>query len=172
MGKRIYPLNLIMHWYCYDIEEICRLYKDYNLHPQTVRNWIRDGLLTIDKGKPALIYGDYLKDFLGNLNTSSKCKTEFEQMFCFGCKQGKSPHKRQIKLEQAANFVRAKAICCDCKNTMNKSYKIDDIPKLRTFFHVVDVLQLDDCEDNTVKTHIPKQCNALLNESPQMEFLL
>ncbi|NBB88875.1 MAG: AlpA family phage regulatory protein, partial [Bacteroidetes bacterium] len=48
MGKRLYPLQRIKAWYCYDIEEICSLYKSQRLHQQTVRQWIKNGLPIID----------------------------------------------------------------------------------------------------------------------------
>lgn len=170
MGKRIYPLKSIMYWYCYDIDDVCRLYKSYNLHPQTVYQWIKDGLPVEGNGKPILIYGNDLKKFLANLNKSNKCQTVFEQMFCMGCKEGKDPYKKQIHLEQAKGFVKAKAVCQTCKKIMNKGYKMDDIPKLRDIFRVVDVSQLYDCAAPTVKTHIVDQDKVPLNESRQWEL--
>jgi hypothetical protein len=48
MGKRIYPLNKIKYWYCYDIDDVCRLYSKYKLHSKTVLEWKRQGLQAID----------------------------------------------------------------------------------------------------------------------------
>lgn len=170
MGRKIYPLFGIKYWYCYDIDDICHLYQKYNLHPQTVRQWIKAGLPIIDSGKPALIYGSDLKEFLGKSNQSNKCKTDFEQIFCFKCKEGKSPYRKQVQLEHTKGFVKAKAHCQGCKSTMYKSYKLDDLSKLKSFFHVVDVLELYDSKDSTVKTHITAQDDARESEPAQGEL--
>ncbi len=169
MGKRIYYLNYIKYWWAYDIDEICQLYKKYNLHPQTVRQWIKNGLPTM-KGKPALIYGNDLIKFLGKMNKSNKCQTEFHQMFCMKCKEGTDPYRKQVQLELKNGFVKAKAHCRNCKNIMYKSYKLDDFQKMKTHFHVVDVLELYDCAHTTVKTHFPASINIHANESGQREL--
>ncbi len=152
MGKRIYPLNCLKYWWSYDFDDICELYKKYKLHPQTIRQWIRNGLPTM-KGRPALIYGFELIKFLGKINKSNKCQTEFHQIFCMKCKQGKDPYKKQVHLEHKNGFVKAKGRCVTCKSIMYKSYKLDDFQKLKLNFHTVDVLELYDCKDSTVKTH-------------------
>lgn len=169
MGKRIYPLNFIKYWWAYDIDEVCLLYKKYNLHPQTVRGWIKNGLKTM-KGKPALIYGNDLINFLGKMNKSSKCHTEFHQMFCMKCRDAKDAYKRQVQLESKNGFIKAKAHCRNCKTIMYKSYKIDDFQKLKSNFHTVDVLELYDSKDSTVKTHIAAPENIHANEPAQIEM--
>lgn len=170
MGKRIYPLKLIKYWFCYDIDDICHLYQQYSLNHQTVRKWIRKGLKTIDKGKPILIYGYELKAFLGKQNQSNKCQTEFNQMFCMKCQEGKEFYKKQIQLEANQQFLRAKALCSNCKSVMNKPYKLADLPELRKMFAVVDVLQLYDCENPPVKTHLDDQDKRGISEPIQGEL--
>lgn len=169
MGKRIYPLQGIKYWWAYDIDEVCALYKSQGLHAQTVRSWIKKGLKAI-KGTPTLIYGNDLIVFLKKINESSKCKTEFDQMFCMKCKDAKPAFKKQIALEKANQSIRAKAICRDCKSTMNKSYKMDDIPKLKRMFYVVDVLELYDSKAPTLNTHFDAHINQHQNEPSQEDL--
>ena len=170
MGKRIYPLNLIRYWSVYDIDEICSLYKKYNLHPQTVRAWINKGLQTIDHNKPSLIYGQHLKDFLGKSNLFNKCHTLFEEMFCLKCQEARKAYRRQIQLEHKNGFIKAKSYCQNCKSVMNKSYKLLDCPNLKSTFEVVDVLELYDCKNSTGKTHILDQDKEASSESLQGEL--
>ena len=170
MGKRIYPLNAIKYWYSYDIDEVCSLYKKYNLHAQTIRSWINNGLATIDGGKPSLIYGNDLRIFLGKMNLANKCRTLFEEMFCLKCQEGKPPYKKQVQLEHINRYVKAKAHCQTCKIIMNKSYKLDDYSKLKSLFHVVGVLELYDCKDATAKTQIPAFDEQHPSESFQGEL--
>lgn len=167
MGKRIYPLRRIKFWYCYDIEEICSLYKSMRLHPQTVRGWIKKGLPTIDNRQPMLIYGEDLKTFLGKQNEASKCQTDFGEMFCMKCQEATKPKGRRVQLEQVNGFVRAKAHCRECHTIMNKSYKMEAVPRLRKAFVVVDVLELYDSTTCTGKTHILTQEKTGESESAQ-----
>ena len=70
MSRRLYPHKRVRYWYAYDIDDICTLFSEFSLHPQTVRKWINDGLKTIDKCKPSLVYGN---DLIAYLNFC-KCK--------------------------------------------------------------------------------------------------
>lgn len=164
MGKRIYSLQHIRDWLCYDVDDICALYKNYGLHPQTVRDWIKKGLVPIDGKRPALIYGADLRAFLGEQNESSKCKTAFTEMFCLKCKEARPVFKCHITLEHVNSSVRAKAHCRSCKSIMNKSYKLDDVPRLREVFRVGDVLELYDSDASPLNTHLQAQTAPPVNE--------
>ncbi len=170
MGKRNYPLKRIKYWYAYDIDEVCGLYKDSKLHPRTVHGWIKNGLATIDGQKPFLVFGHELKRFLGKQNASGKQKTARDEMFCFKCRDVRKPYKREIQFTQRGHLTSMKALCPDCKNTMNKGVKLDDVPSLKRIFTVVDVLKLYDCEASTVNTHLLAQTKAQQSESFQHEL--
>lgn len=154
MGKRIYPLNKIKYWYCYDIDEVCSLYKKYRLHPKTVSDWQnKQGLQAIDNKKPALFYGTTLIKFLGKLNEANRCKTKFEHLFCVKCKEGKDPLQKKIQINPVdKKFLKVKAICQTCKSEMNKPYKLDDLQKLKRIFNVVQLLELSDSKNPSMKT--------------------
>lgn len=170
MGKRIYPLQPIKYWWAYDIDEVCDLYKKYKLHPQTVRQWLKDGLKTIDNTKPTLVYGDDLREFLGRQNQSSKCKLEFHQLYCVKCREAKEPYRKQIVVEQKAKFLSVKALCNICKNIMPKSYKLTDFPELKKIYAVVGVSQLYDTAHPTLNTHFPARDEKQLSEPSQWEL--
>jgi hypothetical protein len=153
MGRRIYPLNKIKYWYCYDIDGVCRLYSKYKLHSKTVLEWKKQGLQAIDDRNPALFYGYCLSKFLGKLNESNKCKTAFDEIFCMTCKDAKKPLKKQIQLiPENKNFLKVKAACQICKKSMFKNYKLDDLQKIKREFDVVQVLELYDCKNPPLKT--------------------
>lgn len=61
MGKKIYPLNILSYWRCYDVEMLCRA---YGVHEKTVLEWKRKDLKAIDGKKPLLFYGHDVKEFL------------------------------------------------------------------------------------------------------------
>ena len=139
------------------------------MHSQTVRKWIRKGLVVI-KGNPTLIYGYELKKFLMKMNEANHCHTEFDEMFCFTCKEATHFYKNQIQIEHKNGKLDVKTRCRQCKNVMNQGYKLDDYPKLRRLFNVVEQLELGDCLHPPCKTHIEAQLETPLNEPIQKEL--
>ncbi|MEP3524009.1 MAG: hypothetical protein ABJN24_01140 [Hyphomicrobiales bacterium] len=172
MSRRLYPHNRVRYWYAYDVDEICALYADLNLHPQTIRKWIKNGLSTIDAGKPALIYGQKLIAFLKKNNQSNKCKTAFEEFFCMRCQDARPVYRGEISATQKAKFVKVQAKCRTCKAGMYKNYKMADLANLKNIFKLVDVSQLYDDAKPTSKTHIAAQDKQRASESLQGDLFL
>ena len=168
MAQSIYPLNIIKYWYTYDIDEICVL---FDIHKQTVRAWLKNGLPSLDNIRPALIYGNDLKEFLGKQNKSNKCATEFHQMFCMKCKDARLPLQRKVKLTHKANFILAQAHCSTCKKVMGKSYSISAYSNLMQNFRAVELLELYDSKHSTVNTHLATSTKTQPNEPAQSELV-
>ena len=167
MSKRLYPHKRVRYWFVYDIDDICALFSDFGLHAQTVRKWFRKGLKTIDAGKPALVYGCDLIEFLKKNNNANKCKTAFGEMYCMRCQDARPIFRNKISVEQNAQFLKVQGACRECKNVMFKNYKLTDMPPLRHQFRLVDVLELYDFAASTGKTHIPAQVRNATSESLQ-----
>ncbi len=172
MAGKIYSVNRIKYWFTYDIDDICRVYKPYGLHCQTVRGWAEHGLKTIDKSRPILIYGNDLIEFLRKKNRNYKCVTTFDHMFCFKCHAPSIPYKKNIQLNFFGNAMRAKAFCRTCKTTMYKSYKLADKKELESTFHVVEVLELYNSNSSTGNTHSGNASKHTPNKSSQMVLWL
>lgn len=170
MSRRIYPHNRVRYWYTYDIDEICTLYKDFNLHPQTVRKWEKQGLKTIDKGKPMLIYGYDLIQYLKQNNTANKCETAFDEMYCMGCQDSRPIFQNRIAIEQEAHSLKVRGKCRECKGKMAQNYKFHYFAQLRKKFKVVDVVELYDAVTPTDKTHIHAHTKDEQSESLQGEL--
>lgn len=167
MASRIYSLKPIKYWYCYTIDEVCRLYPVTKLHPQTVRGWIRAGLNVIDAGKPTLIYGNDLIQHLGKMNERNKCKTQFNEMFCMKCKDAKPLYQKRIELSHKKQLIHARGICRTCHSTMFKSYKLDDISTINRSFNVVHNLALYDSTHSPSQTHIEQPSDHPASEPEQ-----
>jgi hypothetical protein len=171
MSKRLYPHRRVKYWYAYDIDDICMMFTDLGLHPQTVRKWIKNDLMTIDSGKPALVYGNDLIVFLRTRNTENKCTTEFDELFCMGCRDARPVFQKKIIVKQKKQFLMVKGLCRECKTPMYQNYKLNELPRLRKNFVLVEVLELYDRAIATDKTHIATQKQSPINESAQGSFL-
>ncbi len=165
MAKRLYPHNRVRYWLTYDLDEICALFADTGLHIQTVRKWVKNGLKTIDNGKPSLIYGNDLIVFLKAQNDKGKCQTRFDHMYCMKCKDARPIYQNKIKADLKNGFLKVCGHCRECKTTMHKNYKKDDYGDLRRIFIMVDVLELYDSASPSVKTHIQTQKTVRESES-------
>ena len=170
MSRRLYPHKRVRYWYAYNIDDICTLFSDLGLHPQTVRKWIKNGLKTMDAGKPALVYGYDLIAYLKKNNSANKCKTAFDEMYCMGCQDARPVFQSKIAIEQKAKFLQVQGACRTCKKSMFESYKLSDFPALRQKFTLVGVLELYDFKTPTGKTHIHAQEPNPTNESMQGEL--
>ncbi len=170
MSKRLYPHKRVRYWYAYDIDDICALFSDLGLHPQTVRKWIKNGLQAMDAGKPALVYGHDLIAYLKKNNSANKCKTAFDEMYCMRCQDARPVFRNKIAVEQKTQFLKVQGACRECKNPMFKNYKLSDFPALRQKFTLVGVLELYDFETPTDKTHIHAQEQNTASESTQGEL--
>ncbi len=170
MSKRLYPHKRVRYWYAYDIDDICAIFSDLRLHPQTVRKWIKNGLNTTDAGKPALVYGYDLIAYLKKNNTSNKCKTAFDDIFCMSCQDARHIFRNKISVEQKAQFLKVQGVCRECKKSMFKNYKLSDFLALKKQFTLVDVSELYDFEAPTDKTHIQAQEQNTTSESIQGEL--
>ena len=167
MSKRLYPHKRVRYWDVYDIDDICTTFADKKLHPQSVRKWIKNGLKTIDGGKPALINGNDLIVFLRKQNTKNKCVTAFDELFCMTCKDARPVFQNKITVVQKTQLLAVSGLCRTCRTKMFQNYKLADFQRLRKKFQVVDVLQLYDCEVSSDKTHIHAHEHQPVNESGQ-----
>ncbi len=96
----------------YSVEEIATL---YDIHKNTVRQWIKRGLPTIDDRRPTLILGRNLSEFLQARRVKKKCTCKPGEIYCVRCRAPKSPADDMADYEglteTQGNLI---GICPDC----------------------------------------------------------
>jgi hypothetical protein len=101
---------------CYTVEEAAQLLE---IHKNTVRAWIKDGLQTCDQKRPTLIRGCDLALFLKNRKASRKRPCRLGELYCLRCRAPKIPvpglNECQLITEKIGNLS---AICPDCTSLM------------------------------------------------------
>jgi hypothetical protein len=88
MGNRHPNPRLAKIHRTYSVDEVSRL---FNVHKNTVRNWLRQGLKPIDNQRPILIRGHELRHFLTERRSRLKQACGPGRIFCLPCRAPKIP---------------------------------------------------------------------------------
>jgi len=118
MGKHYPNPRLVKIHRSYTVEEVARL---LGIHKNTVRNWIKDGLATIDDKRPMLILGPDLVEFIKKRRAKNKQRCKPGQLYCVRCRLPRFPAGDMAEYspvtEKFGNLI---AICPDCDSIMNQ----------------------------------------------------
>jgi len=112
MRKRYPNPRLVKIHRSYTVEEVARLLGKYK---NTVRNWVKDGLATIDGKRPMLILGPDLVAFLQERRRKNKQSCKPGQLYCVRCRVPKFPEGNMADYEPVTEKIgNLIAICPDC----------------------------------------------------------
>lgn len=111
----------------YTIEEIADL---YNVHKNTVRHWIDQGLQVLDKKRPILIHGNDLSKFLYERRRKNKRTCKPGQLYCVKCREPRFPVGMEVDYQclsdTQGNLI---GLCSYCENLI---YRRVSLVKLDT----------------------------------------
>lgn len=83
MGSRHPDPRLAKIHRSYSVEEIARLFK---VHKNTVRNWLQQGLKSIDGQRPTVARGEEIRRFLGERRKRAKRPSGPGRIYCLPCR--------------------------------------------------------------------------------------
>ena len=159
MGKRYPNPRLVKIHRSYTVEEAARL---LGKHKNTVRNWVKDGLTTIDDKRPMLILGHDLKTFIKKLRVKNKQCCKPGQLYCVRCRIPKFPAENMAEYspvtEKFGNLI---AICPDCNSIINRRVSLARIGEVCGNMDITFPKEL---------RHIVKRTNPTLNSDLRQEL--
>lgn len=127
-SSRALRLNRIKTDCSYSVAEICQL---LSVHKNTVRQWIRNGLLPIDDLKPYLIYGKDLKTFLAKLKAARKQPCAVDEFYCCRCRAARKARGCIVDLGlKTSRVITLKGICEQCECKIFKCLSITTLPEI------------------------------------------
>lgn len=124
MAKRL-PWRRVKTHRSYTFDEAARL---LGVHKNTVRNWVRGGLVALVEARPYLILGRDLRGFLDARQKNAKQELGPSEMFCLSCRKPRTPPPGLV--EGASGPVgpsRVRGICPVCATVMNRSIRRDQL---------------------------------------------
>lgn len=102
----------------YTVEEVART---LHTHKNTVRAWIKRGLPTIDRQRPALIHGLELSHFLDDRRKKARHPCANGQIYCVRCRAPKEPAGNMAEyLPITATSGNLRGICPDCEALIHR----------------------------------------------------
>lgn len=113
----------------YSVEDVSRL---FNLHKNTVRSWLKQGLESIDRQRPILISGDELRRFLGERRTRAKQTCGPGRIYCLPCRAPKVPAGKMADCIQTGETRGAlQGICPDCHRMIYRRVNPQKLKEVR-----------------------------------------
>jgi hypothetical protein len=125
--RRRYPVNLIKLSCSYDPAEIAKL---LGIHRNTVRHWLKEGLVPIDDRRPILISGAPLRAFISRRQEARKQKCAPGEFFCFRCRAPRKPWGGMVDFSRLNDKIaKAVAFCSVCETQMHRTIRRADLSK-------------------------------------------
>jgi hypothetical protein len=103
----------------YTYEEAARA---LHMHKNTVANWVKScGLPALTGGKPHIILGCDLIEFLKARKARNRTKLKPGEFYCLGCKMARRPAGNLVEaLPGNTGPVNLRAICHTCERLMHR----------------------------------------------------
>ena len=135
-ARRTYTYNvrLIRRDLSYSVREIADLFR---LHPNAVRRWVNAGLQTIDGGRPQLIHGSHLVDFLDQRQRGRKRRCGPDEMYCCRCRAPRRPKEGRVAVDRVnTRQLMIRGECELCGARMNRGGSLDRLSDVEREFTV------------------------------------
>jgi len=113
----------------YTVEEAAAL---YGIHRNTVRQWIKRGLPTIDSKRPMLILGRELAAFLQARRLKNKRPCQPGEIYCVRCREPRNPAGDMAEFQRlSANLGNLIGICPRCEAMMYRRVNVAKLEQVR-----------------------------------------
>lgn len=109
----------------YAVEEVASLYR---VHRNTVREWLKQGLKSIDDRRPLLVLGSELQRFLIARRSKNKRPCRPGEIYCVRCRLPHKPAGDMVDFKQLTAIVlNAVALCPVCGSLMFRRVRVDRV---------------------------------------------
>lgn len=134
----------------YSVEEVADL---FGIHKNTVRNWQKNGLATIDDQRPMLFKGDVLAAYLKSIRAKNKRPCKPGEIYCIRCREPKKPALEMAEYQPlTAKVGNLRAICPTCESIMNRCIGLSKLEQFRLQMDITLPQALQHIVDNSQPT--------------------
>ena len=134
ISKRTYNTRRIKRNYPYYLQEIAEL---FDIHKNSVRNWVKSGLPLVDQIRPHMVHGSALIAFLNERQSKRKHRCLTHEFFCFKCRQPRPLWERLADITiTSATRLQLSGICNTCNTQVFKAGSVAKIPEYTKTFNL------------------------------------
>jgi hypothetical protein len=134
MSRRNRNHRLVKIHRSYSVEEAARV---LDVHKNTIRDWVRRGLPTVDQQRPTLILGRDLAEFLVRRRRSRKRPCAPGQIYCVRCRCPRSPAGDMADyLPLTATTGNLVGLCPTCNALMYRRVSASKLDSVRGYLEV------------------------------------
>ena len=113
----------------YTVGEIAKL---FGAHRNTVREWVKRGLPTIDHGRPMVILGRDLTAFLQARRVKNKQKCQPGEIYCVRCRLPRNPAGDMADYKPITSTLGdLVGICPNCDSMMHRRVNLNKLEEVR-----------------------------------------
>ena len=118
MGTRHPNFRLVKIHRTYTVNEIARLFQ---IHPNTIRAWRRQGLQAIDGGRPVLFKGNMVVAFLRVRREKAKRPCRPGEIYCLPCRKPTRPAGGIVEYSPSSPTAgNLRGICRTCHRAIHR----------------------------------------------------
>lgn len=129
MSKRRPNPRLVKTHRNYAVEEVAAL---FGIHRNTVREWVKRGLPTIDDRRPMLIFGHDLVTFVRARRAKNKRSCKPGEIYCVRCRAPKAPAGEMADYRATTETLGSLVgICPDCELVMYRRVSLAKLDQVR-----------------------------------------
>ncbi len=111
----------------YTVEEAAEV---VGVTEQTIRTWIRQGLLAMTEKRPTLILGWALKGFREQLRKKRRRPLQDGEFFCLHCKKPRTPVAGLVEYQRLSDaHGQLRGFCSACEGACARIISRRDLPK-------------------------------------------
>ena len=129
MGKRHPNHRLAKIHRSYTVDEVARL---FDVHKNTVREWVKRGLPTNDDRRPLLILGRELVAFLRARRAKNKRTCQPGEIYCVRCRAPRLPAGDMVDYEPVTETLgNLVAMCSACETMIYRRVSLSKLEQVR-----------------------------------------
>jgi predicted transcriptional regulator len=129
MRKRRPNYRLVKIHRNYTVEEIARL---FGAHKNTVRQWFKSGLKTLDRRRPLLVHGSDLSQFLRDRKQKNKRPCQPGEFYCLRCRVPRPPAGEMAEyIPVTCAMGNLAGICPECDTMIYRRASLAKLAQIR-----------------------------------------
>jgi excisionase family DNA binding protein len=129
MHKRRPNYRLVKIHRNYTVEEVARL---FGAHKNTVRQWIKSGLKSLDRRRPLLVHGSDLSAFLRDRKQAKKRPCQPGEFYCLRCRVPRPPAGEMAEYIPITGTIgNLEGICPECDTMIYRRASLAKLTQIR-----------------------------------------